>query len=144
MLHITDMEGRQTGGASSASRGPEPRELPNAAVRSASPPVEKPSETEVYSDSDTCWPLLTHWTGRLAVSPAHHACAFALRMSVRPPDQRVNPLSQLLDEILVPCQPPFPRLELFPSSCPVAPENDPSIVQDSTRPKLSTTSSGPR
>jgi hypothetical protein len=129
MLHITDMEGWQTGSASSASRGPAPHERPNAAVRSASPPVEKPSETEVNSDSDKCLPLLTEWTGRLAVSPAHHDCVFTLRMSVRPPDQRVNPPNQLLDEILVPCQQHFPRLELPPPPALSLPKMSPRICR---------------
>ncbi len=109
MLHVTDIAGLQSGGASRA-----PRERPNAEIRSASQPVENPSETEVYYDSDTCLPLLTVWTGRSTVSPAHLACAFALRTAIRPPDQRVNPPSQLLDEHLVLSLQHFLRLELPP------------------------------
>ncbi len=101
MLHVTDIAGLQAGGASRASLAPAPSERCNAAIRSASQPVETPLETDVYHDPDKSLPLLTNWIGRPAVSPAHLAYAFTLRTPIRPPDQRVNPPSQVLDEHLV-------------------------------------------
>jgi hypothetical protein len=71
--------------------------------------------TQVYSDSGLCLPLLIAWTGRQAVPPSHHACAFALRTPVRPPYPRINPLSHLLDELLVLSRQLFSMLELPPA-----------------------------
>jgi hypothetical protein len=142
MLHVTDITDLQAGGASRTSGGPAPRERPNKAISSASQP-ETPSELEEYCDLDTSLQLLTEWTGRPAVSPTHFAYAFVIRTPIWSPDQRVNPLSPVLDKQLVRSQQHCPRLVLPQSSSHVAAENNLSIVQDSSRPKRSTHTSGP-